>query len=215
MDSRLRENPMPFYVGVFLITASTLILQVVQTRILSVVAWYYMAFFVISMAMFGLTIGAVWVYTERERFTTRTLFRDLAHFSLLFSVATSGALLLQLAFPPIIAFTATALAIWTLLAIVLAVPFFFSGVIVSLALTRSPYPVGRVYGVDLGGAAFGCLAALVLIGATDGPSVVLWTAAMAAVASYAFSSGYGKGDEVPSRLVAKRGLILFGTIVVA
>ena len=41
-----------FYAGVFIMSACTLILQVVQTRILSVVAWYHLAFFVISMAMF-------------------------------------------------------------------------------------------------------------------------------------------------------------------
>ena len=29
----------------------------VQTRILSVVAWYHLAFFAISMTMFGLTVG--------------------------------------------------------------------------------------------------------------------------------------------------------------
>jgi len=32
-----------------------LVLQIVQTRILSVVAWYHLAFFVISLAMLGLT----------------------------------------------------------------------------------------------------------------------------------------------------------------
>jgi hypothetical protein len=56
-------NPSPrlkgifFYAGVFLITAATLILQIVETRIISVVAWYHLAFFVISVAMFGLTVG--------------------------------------------------------------------------------------------------------------------------------------------------------------
>jgi hypothetical protein len=50
-----------FYSGLFLVTACTLMLQVLQTRILSVVAWYHLAFFAISMAMFGLTAGAVFV----------------------------------------------------------------------------------------------------------------------------------------------------------
>jgi len=48
-------KPLFFYLGVFLISGSTLVLQIVQTRILSVVAWYHLAFFVISLAMFGLT----------------------------------------------------------------------------------------------------------------------------------------------------------------
>jgi hypothetical protein len=57
----------PFLLGVFLITFSLLIFQIVQTRILSVIAWYYLAFFAISVAMLGMTIGAVWVYLQRER----------------------------------------------------------------------------------------------------------------------------------------------------
>ena len=42
-------------------------------RILSVMAWYHLAFFAISMAMFGLTAGAVWLYLRRDRFTDKTL----------------------------------------------------------------------------------------------------------------------------------------------
>ena len=41
----------PFLLGVFLITFSLLIFQIVQTRILSVIAWYYLAFFAISVTM--------------------------------------------------------------------------------------------------------------------------------------------------------------------
>ncbi len=210
---------MPFYLGVALITASTLILQVVQTRILSVVAWYYLAFFVISMAMFGLTVGAVWVYLKRDRFTPDTLAGDLVSYSLLYSVAASVALLVQLCLPPLVAATVTSLVTWIALSVSLAAPFFCSGVVVSLALTRSPYPVGRVYGVDLAGAAAGCLAALALIGVTDGPSVVLWAAAMGAAASYAFARW--ARDTQPLRplpsgwLIERRRLILAVTCLAA
>src|SRR5881296_3416980 len=121
-----RSNPGFFYTGVFLVSANTLILQIVQTRVLSVVAWYHLAFFVISMAMFGLTAGAVWVYLKRERFSERTLSSDLAYFSAAFSAATLFALLLQMTLAPVLAFTATAILIWTLLAVSMAVPFFFS-----------------------------------------------------------------------------------------
>ena len=38
---------------------------------------------------------------------------------------------------------------WSLLLIAMAVPYIFAGVVVSMALTRSPFPTGRVYGVDL------------------------------------------------------------------
>src|SRR5687768_12710299 len=52
----------PFYLGLGLTTAATLALEVLQTRILSVVAWYHLAFFVISVALFGLTVGALLVF---------------------------------------------------------------------------------------------------------------------------------------------------------
>ena len=51
--------------------------------------------------------------------------------------------------------------VWTEFAVALSLPFFFSGIVVSLALTRSPFPVGVVYGIDLLGAALGRLGALV------------------------------------------------------
>ena len=60
-------KPISFYAGVFLISGSTLMLEIIQTRILSVVVWYHLAFFVISLAMFGLTAGAVWVYLRPLR----------------------------------------------------------------------------------------------------------------------------------------------------
>jgi hypothetical protein len=46
---------------------------------------------------------------------------------------------------PVITTAMTTVWIWTELAICLSIPFFFSGVVLSLALTRSPFPVGRVY----------------------------------------------------------------------
>ena len=59
-----------FYAGLALITACVLMLQVLQTRILSVVAWYHLAFFAISMAMFGMTGGSLFVYFKSGLFPT-------------------------------------------------------------------------------------------------------------------------------------------------
>ena len=57
-----------FYMALGLVAAATLMLQIIETRIISVVSWYHLAFFVISIAMFGLTAGAVFVYLCREKF---------------------------------------------------------------------------------------------------------------------------------------------------
>ncbi len=79
-------RPFNFYSGVFCVTSATLMLQLIQTRMLSVVVWYHLAFFVISMAMLGLTAGAVWVYLKGSRFTGKTLSHDLANFSTAFAL---------------------------------------------------------------------------------------------------------------------------------
>ena len=185
-----------FYAGVFLVSFAALMLQIVQTRILSVVVWYHLAFFVISLAMFGLTAGAVWVYLKGERFSAKTLSYDLAYFCGLFAFATGIGLGIQMTLAPVITRLATTLWVWTELALCLSLPFFFAGVAISLALTRSPYPVARVYGVDLVGAAGGAVGALLLLELTDGPSAVLWVAVFAAASSLAFSaSGIGAAPE--------------------
>jgi spermidine synthase len=200
-----RSRPALFYAGVFLITAATLMLQVIETRILSVVSWYHLAFFVISVAMFGLTSGAVWVYLRGERFTPATLSWDLAYFSAALAVATALSGAAQLTLSPTLAPRLVGLLVWAELALCIAVPFFFSGVVISLALTRSPFPVGRVYGVDLAGAAAGCLGVLAVLNATDAPSAVLWSAALTAVAAVAFSAS--RVGAAPARRPAFAALL--------
>jgi hypothetical protein len=57
--TRHSRDRFAFLSGVFLLCMSVLMVQIIQTRILSVVSLYYMAFFSISMAMLGLTAGAL------------------------------------------------------------------------------------------------------------------------------------------------------------
>jgi hypothetical protein len=53
----------PFvYVGIFAVALATLMLEILLTRITSVIAWYHLAFFVIALAMLGMTAGAVIVF---------------------------------------------------------------------------------------------------------------------------------------------------------
>ncbi len=149
--------------------------------------------------MFGLTAGAVWVYLRGARYSEKTLSFDLAHYSLAFAVSAVLALAFQMTLVLSVQPAVTTLLVWIQLAVFLSVPFFFSGVVVSLALTRSPYPVGRVYGIDLIGAAVGCFGVLFLLNVSDGPSAVLWTSTIAALGALLFSqSGIGGApDSVP------------------
>ena len=180
-----------FYGGLALITAATLMLQIVETRIISVTSWYHLAFFVISIAMFGLTAGAVWVYLRSETYRPEHLSYHLSVASLCFALATVLALLVQLTIVTSLPASIMSVVVWAEFAVALSLPFFFSGIVVSLALTRSPFPVGIVYGADLVGAALGCLGALALLNLVSGPSAVLWIAVLIAAGALSFAGAAG------------------------
>jgi predicted membrane-bound spermidine synthase len=61
---------------------------------------------------------------------------------------------------------------------IISVPFFFSGIAVCLALTRMPFPMGRIYFADLTGAAAGCVGSVVLLELVDAPSAVFMISAL-------------------------------------
>ncbi len=185
----------PFLLGVFLLTFSLLTFQIVQTRILSVIAWYYMAFFAISVAMLGMTAGAVWVYLHRERIEAVPLSVTLTNFTLATAVAMPASIIVQFCLITTISLSLTTVFSWSILMIAMAVPYFFSGVVVSLALTRSPFPAGQVYGVDLVGAALGCMGVIFILNIMDGPTAVIASAAVCGVSSVAFMSSANSGDR--------------------
>jgi hypothetical protein len=176
----------PFYGGLFLLTFSTLMLELVQTRLLSVVTWYHLAFFVISAAMFGMTAGAVWVYLRRELFTPDRLAFDLARLTSAFALTSAVSVVFQVTLAPVIVGSVTAVAVFVELTLSLALPFFFSGAAVSLALTRSPFQIGSVYAADLAGAALGCLGVLGLLQLTDATSAILLIGAVASGGAWLF-----------------------------
>ena len=53
------RHPLWFLAGVFLTCMCGLMLQIIETRVLSVLANYNLAFVAISVAMLGLTAGAL------------------------------------------------------------------------------------------------------------------------------------------------------------
>lgn len=178
-----------FLLGVFFITLAVLLFQVVQTRILSVIAWYYLAFFAISVAMLGMTAGAVWVYLKRASLSDEKLSTLLSDTSLLTAISMPASVMVQFCLITALLPTVTSVVSWVLLMSAMTVPYVFAGITVSLALTRSPFPVSQVYGVDLLGAALGCAGVIGVLNVLDGPSAILFAGAVAALAAWLFARG--------------------------
>jgi SAM-dependent methyltransferase len=180
-----------FLTGVFIVCMCSLMLQIMETRLLSVIAWYYMAFFAISMAMFGMTAGSLIVYFRSQLFTRDRLYEHLAWIAaaLAISVVLSTASLVSSVVPSTVTSVVMVL-LWLKLIVSILPPYVFAGMAVSLALTRSPWPVGQVYGVDLVGAASGCLLGLAVLSWMDGVSALIAVAALAALAAAGFRAAW-------------------------
>ena len=165
---------LPFLLGLSLVCASTLMYEIVLTRLLSAVCWYYLAFVSISMAMFGMTAGALAVQVRSEWFSKDQIPHRILQAVFATAVSIPLALIVALAVPIDFSFALETLFSFLLFSSVIAVPFFFSGVAVfRLALTRSSFPIGRVYFADLFGASVGSLASVLLLKLVDAPRAYL------------------------------------------
>jgi MFS family permease len=213
-DVRTRPERRPkrsTYVGLLLVTLSTLMYEIALTRIFSVTMWYHFAFVAISVALFGLTAGALLVHLLPDRFREVRLERHLWLFSLLFavSIAVCGAIQLSIKVVPRLTFVGVLSVFAT--CVVVSIPFIFSGIVVCLALTRFPTRVNRLYATDLVGAGLGCVVLVVLFTWLDGPSLVVLIGAFAAAGGLAFAVGAGsrKGKRVgATTFVVLAGLAL-------
>ena len=85
--------------GLLFISLSTLMLENLLTRIFSVTMWYHFAFVAISVALFGMTVGALLVYLRPKIFNPSGVHNQMAASALLFSLSTALALLLHTSLP--------------------------------------------------------------------------------------------------------------------
>ena len=186
------------YSGLFLITLATLMYEVLLTRIYSVITWYHFAFVAVSIALFGLTGGGLFVHLVPERFPASDVHAQLRRYSLQFAVSIVFSLLIQLLIP----FGDGWSFIQIVSYLVTSVPFFFSGVCVALALTRFSHQVGRLYAADLAGAALGSVSLIWVLRIVDGVTAGLVVGVIAGIAAlcFAFAAGSGNRRLLPSLL---------------
>ena len=157
-EGGLRLRSARVYLTLAVVTAATLFVEIVITRVFSLTLWYHFGFVAISLAMMGMAGGAMCVYLRRERYTAERSIAEMARLTVLFAVSVTAAYIMNLgiAFTP--SFHPASLVSLVLIVGSWGVPFFLSGMVVSIALTRVPLPVGKLYAADLVGAAAGCLA---------------------------------------------------------
>ena len=201
-----------FLLGLFFVTGATLLLEVLNTRLLSVVTWYHVSFFAVSMAMFGMAAGALWVYFRPRRFDTGNALDNLFLYSILFAVSMIVCHLVVIITPLDLrdGWTLFGVLKMALITVMVAIPFFFSGVVVTVSLTQVKGNSGLIYGVDLIGAAVGSVLCLLLLNVLDITSATFLTAAIAFLGAFQFQ--LARGRPQPWVWAVLSGLVVVGAI---
>jgi spermidine synthase len=178
------------YLAIFVLASATLSYQILITRFFSVMLYYHFAFAAISLAMLGLTRGAMEVYGKPARYAPERVAVEFARHASWFAITGVGAMIAFLCVPLVISgdYVLVALAIVT---IAFVSPFTESGVCITLLLTRLPYGGGWLYAADLAGAALGCLGVIFVLLVVDPVSATLGIGALAAAAGWAVVRGSG------------------------
>ena len=199
--------------GLAFVSSAVLALQIELTRVFSVTMWYHFAFLAISLAMFGMSLGAMVAFVRADWFPNDRLATRLTELSLAFAASIPIALIVHLRVP----FTpmGNARGVFSVLGtyLALAVPFGLAGVVVALVLTRFPARAGRLYAADLVGAATGCLVVFALLNVFDGPTAVAATSLLGAAAAWAF--GWGNRSRVTGAATAAVSLGLVALLGLA
>ncbi|MEK6544860.1 MAG: hypothetical protein AABZ44_10540 [Elusimicrobiota bacterium] len=182
--------------SVVLISALMLALQLLETRILSVVFWQHLVYFVITMALLGMVAAGTALATcpALRRLDAWTLQRvSLAGFSLsaVGGMAAVGYLARSL---DTFAFSFGNLAdIFKVTAsyLIVMVPFFFFGLSVSSAFMHYKDKAGSFYLCNLVGTAAGCFVFLALLRPLGAPGLLMLLAIMALLPEF-FLAGHGQ-----------------------
>lgn len=176
-------------VGLFLLSAATLLLEITLTRLFSVAQFYHFAFMIISLGMLGFGASGTWLalFPRWGRARPR---RTLALLALAYGVTSVGAYALTNVVPFdsfSIAWERRQAAILALHYVALAAPFFCSGATLGLLFAQHPKAVSHLYALNFGGSAVGCALALLVPTWLGGAGIILLCGALGGVAALCFA----------------------------
>jgi len=175
------------FIGVFATASATLILEVALTRLFSIAFWYHFAFFVISIALLG--FGASGTFLTLFGPSLRRPYKALSILTLIFSISTISVFLVcrQIPFDSArIAWDTNQILYIFLYSFILSIPFFFSGLVLSIAIAHAPHIVNKIYFSDLAGAGLGALSVSFLFPFLEGPGMIIFSSFIASLGSLFF-----------------------------
>ena len=185
--STVRIRSLPRYLGLSFTSGSVLALQVVFTRIFSIMIWHHFTYLVIGVALLG--GGAAGTYLAIRQWDAATISRRIGRLAIGFSISVLISLLVitQVQFNPLESEETIRVLIGlaTYFAAMFAM-FFLGGLTVVSAFRLWLEESHRLYFADLMGAGISTLAVVWLMHVLGGPSVIVLIALLALTASFLF-----------------------------
>jgi predicted membrane-bound spermidine synthase len=180
-------NRTRIFLGVSFISLAVLILELTLTRLFSATMYYHFAFMAISVALFGSGASGVFIYIAGQKLDAVYTDRWLGGAAALFALTTIFALYVILNKPLTLDSRMENYYKLTAIYAATALPFFFAGCTITIAITRLAGEISRLYLFDLGGAAAGCLLLIPVINWIGAINTVLLVPVLAAIAAVIFS----------------------------
>ncbi|MTI47775.1 MAG: hypothetical protein FH761_08030 [Firmicutes bacterium] len=167
-------------VGLFLVSSSMFIYEVLTTRLFSTVLVYHFVFLVTSLAILGTGIGGIIVFLFGERLR---IFKDRTKAISLFTLI----LALSYIVITLIIYKLPYINPYFIYSIMASVPFVFGGIVLSLIFKEFQVIGHKLYFADLLGSSIGSLGILVLMDGLGFIGTLLVVSIMALVASLVFA----------------------------
>jgi len=198
--------------GVGLAAAAMLSYEILLTRFLSFISWYFLAFLAISLAMLGGTAGAIYVYLKPDAFERERYFLSLARAAIAAAVSIFAVAVVLCVVPFTLDVSATLFFIVLVHIASASLPFFFLGIFVSASLTRSGLDIAKVYASDLAGAAFGALLAVLILGPFEVVGALFLAAALCAFVAW-LCAKQGRASKLARVALWSLWLLVLGALL--
>jgi len=141
----------------FSVALATLLLQLVQTRIYSVIYWNHLVYFIISVALLGFGISGTWLSFGKDNKLTQFLTLPRAATGFIISTLLSSLLIPQIGLTISSIFEIKYIAGLFATYVSAVLPYFFAGWLLGSLFRDYVKHIHALYFADLVGSALGCL----------------------------------------------------------
>ncbi|MBI9075601.1 MAG: hypothetical protein JEZ02_09345 [Desulfatibacillum sp.] len=192
--------------GIFFTAMSVLAYQVGLTRVFSIIMWHHHAYLVVSVALLGFGASGSYVAVQQNGIANQSgLLSRLNRYALAHALTIPASYLvvtrMQIHSMNLLGSPENFLAFLFVLGL-LAVPFFFAGLVMGVCFQAFSQQAGRLYGADLLGAALGAFAAPFLLHAAGVNGTAMAAAFFAGLGALFFSQSASWGRRIAAGLVA-------------